>query len=77
MKNLSCGVCHQLLNNPVTCIPCGHSYCKNCKSGYKDFCFDCGKSNGNVDAIYRNELMDDMINLVKSLPTMSNLKIFL
>ena len=58
----------------MTCIPCGHSYCQDCKSGYNEYCLECGKTNGEVDAAYRNVLMDDMINMMKSLPKNENIK---
>ncbi|ESL07469.1 hypothetical protein TRSC58_04841 [Trypanosoma rangeli SC58] len=26
----SCGLCMQLYRNPVTCVPCGHTFCESC-----------------------------------------------
>lgn len=74
IKNVSCCKCHHLLNKAVTCIPCGHSYCHDCKSGYFEYCQECGKYNGSLDAVYRNELMDDMIKMVQSLPKINKVK---
>ena len=73
---MSCCKCHLVLKNAVTCIPCGHSYCQECKSGYAEYCFECGKTNGDVDAVYRNVLMDDMIGMMKSLPNNGNYQNF-
>ena len=31
------------MDEPITIIPCGHSFCKKCKSAYdKGFCVKCG-----------------------------------
>jgi len=51
------------LKNAVTIIPCGHNYCLNCKKGYSKDCVQC---NGKlkIEAVYRNELMDDIIGMV-------------
>jgi len=54
------------LHNPVTVIPCGHNYCLGCKKGYQKECSQCsGKL--KIEAIYRNELMDDIIGIVGSM----------
>jgi hypothetical protein len=60
----------------VTVIPCGHSYCFECKKGYAKECSKCGPkviinffkkyiTKVKVEAMYRNELLDDIIEMVK------------
>ena len=62
---IQCPYGHELLN-PVTIIPCGHNYCLGCKRGYKKECVECdGKL--KIEAVYRNELMDDIIGMVRSM----------
>jgi len=47
----------------VTCIPCGHSFCISCEKGYfKNICYKCGPKTV-VDAVYRNELLDELMQL--------------
>lgn len=48
----------------MTIIPCGHSYCFECKKGYSKECFKCGPKL-KIEAMYRNELLDDIIAMVK------------
>ncbi|RNF09313.1 hypothetical protein TraAM80_02260 [Trypanosoma rangeli] len=48
----SCGLCMQLYRNPVTCVPCGHTFCKSCLllhpenkargKGAASYCPECG-----------------------------------
>lgn len=62
LPQIQCPYGHEL-KNPVTVIPCGHNYCLNCKKGYQKECSQCsGKL--KIEAVYRNELMDDIINIV-------------
>ncbi|CAD8139367.1 unnamed protein product [Paramecium pentaurelia] len=63
-KNLSCTFCNKFIKQPVTIIPCGHSYCFECKKGYNKECFKCGPKL-KIEAMYRNELLDDIIAMVK------------
>lgn len=62
VPQIQCPFGHEL-NNPITVIPCGHNYCLECKKGYSKECMLC---NGKlkIEAVYRNELMDDIINIV-------------
>jgi len=47
----------------MTCIPCGHSYCSDCKDGFEgDKCHKCGPK-FEVEAVYRNELLDELLLL--------------
>ena len=47
----------------MTIIPCGHNYCLGCKKGYQKECMQCcGKL--KIEAVYRNELMDDIMGMV-------------
>jgi hypothetical protein len=62
IPQIQCPFGHEL-KNPVTIIPCGHNYCLGCKKGYAKECMQCsGKF--KTEAIYRNELMDDIIGIV-------------
>ncbi|CAD8062161.1 unnamed protein product [Paramecium sonneborni] len=63
-KGLACTFCNKFIKQPVTIIPCGHSYCFECKKGYQKECFKCGPKL-KIEAMYRNELLDDIIDMVK------------
>ena len=67
VPQVQCPFGHEL-KNPVTIIPCGHNYCLGCKKGYQKECMQC---NGKlkIEAVYRNELMDDIIGMVKGVKT--------
>ncbi|EGR29369.1 lim domain protein [Ichthyophthirius multifiliis] len=64
MKNLKCQYCLKFIKEPVTIIPCGHSFCQQCKTAYNKSCIKCGPK-VKIEAMYRNELLDDIIELVK------------
>lgn len=34
-EEFSCGVCYELLWRPLTLVPCGHSFCASCISGWQ------------------------------------------
>ncbi|CAD8159522.1 unnamed protein product [Paramecium octaurelia] len=59
-----CKLCHQELKDPVTVIPCAHSYCRSCKKGYMGKCFICGPEE-QIEATYANMLLIPMIELFK------------
>ncbi|CAK62444.1 unnamed protein product (macronuclear) [Paramecium tetraurelia] len=63
-KGLACTFCNKFIKQPVTIIPCGHSYCFECKKGYQKECSKCGPKL-KIEAMYRNELLDDIIEMVK------------
>jgi late competence protein required for DNA uptake (superfamily II DNA/RNA helicase) len=71
--NIQCDYCSKQLKNPVTNIPCGHSYCQECKAGYLKECKKC--SGVKREAVYRNELLDEVIqaaSLVEKIVTLIN-----
>jgi hypothetical protein len=61
--SLLCELCRRPLRSPVTSIPCGHSYCLECKRGYEKQCAKCPGS--TREAVYRNELLDDIIEATR------------
>lgn len=42
VNNLKCTYCSGFVKAPVTVIPCGHSFCMDCKKGYGKDCSKCG-----------------------------------
>lgn len=41
---MKCKLCDKTITEAITVIPCGHSFCKKCKKGYKgNICFSCGE----------------------------------
>jgi hypothetical protein len=60
------------MSDPVTCIPCGHSYCKVCKVGYQKQCYKCPKSE-KIEAVYRNELLDDIVAMLDLIENSKNI----
>ena len=67
-----CDFCNKLMKNPVTNIPCGHSYCQECKAGYLKECKKCG-SGAKREAVYRNELLDEIILATNIIQKISSL----
>ena len=65
MENLKCQLCTKVIVSPVTIIPCGHSYCLECKKGYQKECAKC-QGKVKIDAMYRNELLDDIIAMLQT-----------
>lgn len=67
LKSLKCCHCSKFIKEPVTVIPCGHSFCLGCKKAYASKeCIKCGPKI-KVEAMYRNELLDDIIEMYKTL----------
>lgn len=58
-KSTSCDYCGKALKEPVTSIPCGHSFCLGCKKGYEKECCKCPGL--KREAVYRNELLDEVV----------------
>jgi hypothetical protein len=71
MKSLKCNFCNKFIKEPVTVIPCGHSFCFGCKKAYEKECIKCGPKI-KVEAMYRNELLDDIISMVKIIQTLKD-----
>ena len=68
----TCLVCMEMFQNPVTCIPCGHSFCKKCIEGKvqaegRSHCPACSgtqetdeKKGGSVDYFIENQLLQNL-----------------
>lgn len=63
---LKCSLCNKDFDKPVTIIPCGHNFCLGCKKGYNKTCLTCGPDL-KIEAVYRNELLDDIVKVVKDI----------
>ena len=56
---LSCHKCLELCEDPITCVPCGHHYCKKCTEGYaNDKCKECKR---DIDFLFKNEVLNELI----------------
>ena len=68
---LQCQVCKSLPVEPVTCIPCGHSFCKGCHYGTGSHkqrdsgnpkCKQCS-DNSITMYVYRNEYIEELMKM--------------
>ncbi|GMH36059.1 hypothetical protein BSKO_03927 [Bryopsis sp. KO-2023] len=49
-SNYTCMICLNVFQSPVTCVPCGHTYCERCLSTKQMECAEC-KSSGAVSVV--------------------------
>ena len=71
VESLQCQYCKSQIREPVTIIPCGHCFCLGCKKGYQKECCQCGPK-VKVDALYRNELLDDVLAILQVVKDIRN-----
>lgn len=65
MKNyILCKYCNSELREPVTVIPCAHSYCQSCRKGYMKECYICGPEM-EIEASYVNRFLIPILELYK------------
>ncbi|KAM3134466.1 hypothetical protein pb186bvf_013432 [Paramecium bursaria] len=60
-----CKYCHKNVRDPVTVIPCAHSYCRQCRKGYTGQCIVCQDEN-KIEAIYENHFLTTLVDLYQS-----------
>ena len=51
------------MENPITCIPCGHTFCKTCEEGYSSG--DCLVCNREIDDQFKNDLVTVIVSKTK------------
>jgi len=59
--DLSCQKCLKLMTGPVTCIPCGHSFCSSCLGDHED----CPTCDMEIEYKFKNELMVVIVSKTK------------
>lgn len=58
--NLSCPYCLEIIKNPITCFPCGHTFCAKCKKGYMPSCSEC-KDELSMETTFKNKLLNEIL----------------
>lgn len=71
IANLSCSYCLELLNKPITLIPCGHSFCNKCKEAYEDKCYEC-KQEVSSKGFIRNKFFDEIISKIQYIQSVTD-----
>jgi chromosome segregation ATPase len=56
--SFTCFACMSIFTAPVTCIPCGHSWCQKCIEQAGNMCTMCKPA--NKVSYYRNELLEEL-----------------
>lgn len=57
----------ELLNKPIICFPCGHSFCEKCKGAYENVCFECKR--GKEPKTFKNRLFEEILSKIKYIKT--------
>ncbi len=57
VANMACMHCYELMKDPVTLFPCGHSYCKGCTSGYLEECEECHQASNYYSNTHLQEII--------------------
>lgn len=58
LNGITCKSCNNKIEDAITAIPCGHSYCRRCEKGYTGANCLCCKT--KIEALYKNELMNEL-----------------
>ena len=57
--DLCCQKCLELLDDPLTIIPCGHTFCLKCVGEDQE---ECPKCNMDVDFSFKNQLLTVIVS---------------
>lgn len=55
-STFSCMRCMNVFDAPVTCSPCGHTFCRGCAGEDGGECHECG---GQIAALVENDLLSN------------------
>ena len=59
-----CAICFEIMLEPKTVIPCGHSFCKACLEQQQTECAECrGPIHGNVTCLSLQNLIGDLVEV--------------
>lgn len=59
-----CAICFEIMWEPKTVIPCGHSFCKTCLEQQQTECAECrGPIHGNVTCLSLQNLIGDLVEV--------------
>lgn len=76
-----CPQCARLLKKPVTLIPCGHTYCKECLDAVveenfgEERCVECKRTDGELprfESTVSNEQLENLVELFEKKRKMTN-----
>lgn len=56
---LTCMGCMEIFKEPMTCQPCGHTFCKSCCDANPGKCEECG-DDSPVESLSMNCLLDEL-----------------
>ena len=62
MANCSCNHCLEIVENPITVWPCGHTFCSSCKDAYIPFCIGCKDDEAPSEIKYSNKLLQEIVS---------------
>jgi len=60
-EDLQCDICKNVLHEPITCLPCLHSYCGACFSDIMDKEVKCPRCGNAVTKIKQNKSLNEVI----------------
>ncbi|GAQ83830.1 hypothetical protein KFL_001640050 [Klebsormidium nitens] len=60
-EKLECGICHDIWHNCVSTIPCLHTFCAACLSGWVKRSNTCPKCRGQLTAVSRNRDLNALV----------------
>lgn len=73
-ENAMCSICLEIMIEPQTVVPCGHSFCKGCLEQQQSECAECrGPIQGQIICRSLTNMITDLVDVAKDQP---NLGIF-
>lgn len=61
-ENLTCGICHDIMHQVVSCQPCLHSFCGGCYSGWSKRSRQCPQCRAPVNMVSRNHIITNLVD---------------